>query len=90
MFNHRCFREPRKGYVAHTAASKRLATDENARAGLGYMFEECWPGMARVSSNFFFLYFLSSLLIDGYQTVDAMEKFGGDEVNQTVSTISRK
>lgn len=53
MFSHRCFREPRKGYVAHTAASKRLATDENARAGLGYMFEEVWPGMARVSLALF-------------------------------------
>ncbi|PYI31813.1 O-methyltransferas-like protein [Aspergillus indologenus CBS 114.80] len=44
MAYHHVFREPRKGFVGHTAASRRLVDDPTARAGLGYMFEEVWQG----------------------------------------------
>ncbi|CAF9909513.1 MAG: hypothetical protein ALECFALPRED_005732 [Alectoria fallacina] len=44
---HRVFQEPRKGYVSHSAASRKLAEDANARAGLGYMFDEVWQAFAR-------------------------------------------
>lgn len=55
MAFHHVFREPRKGFVAHTAASRKLAEDPLARAGLGYMFDEVWQGFAHVlksSSNY--------------------------------------
>lgn len=44
---HRVFQEPRKGYVSHSAASRKLAEDANAAAGLGYMFDEVWQSFAR-------------------------------------------
>lgn len=43
---HRVFREPRKGHVSHSAASRKLAEDANAKAGLGYMFDEVWQSFA--------------------------------------------
>ncbi|KAL2005746.1 hypothetical protein VTN00DRAFT_10239 [Thermoascus crustaceus] len=46
MTFHRVFREPRKGFVAHTAASRKLVEDPHARAGVGYMFDEVWQGFA--------------------------------------------
>ncbi|RAK70971.1 S-adenosyl-L-methionine-dependent methyltransferase [Aspergillus fijiensis CBS 313.89] len=46
MAYHHVFHEPRKGFVAHTAASRRLVDDPTVRAGLGYMFEEVWQGFA--------------------------------------------
>ena len=45
--HHRVFQEPRKGYIAHSAASRKLADDANAKAGLGYMFDEVWQSFAR-------------------------------------------
>ena len=45
--HHRVFQEPRKGYVSHSAASRKLASDPNAQAGLGYMFDEVWQSFAR-------------------------------------------
>jgi hypothetical protein len=47
---HRAFCEPKKGFVAHTAASRLLRGDERARDMAGLMFDGCWQGMARVSS----------------------------------------
>ncbi|MCJ1353124.1 MAG: hypothetical protein MMC33_003109 [Icmadophila ericetorum] len=47
IVHHRVFCEPRKGYVAHSAASRRLAENAGARDGLGLMFDECWQSMAR-------------------------------------------
>ena len=44
---HRVFHEPRKGHVSHSAASRKLADDPNAKAGLGYMFDEVWQSFAR-------------------------------------------
>jgi hypothetical protein len=40
---YRIFCEPRKGYVAHTAASKQLANNPLMRAWLGFATEELWP-----------------------------------------------
>ncbi|KAL9106900.1 MAG: hypothetical protein Q9227_008148 [Pyrenula ochraceoflavens] len=37
---HRIFREPRPGFVAHSAASRLLVTDESAFDMLGMMFDE--------------------------------------------------
>ncbi|RDW94052.1 uncharacterized protein DSM5745_01374 [Aspergillus mulundensis] len=46
MVFHHVFREPREGFVAHTAASRRVRENPNTRAGLGYMFDEVWPSFA--------------------------------------------
>ncbi|PYH84529.1 O-methyltransferas-like protein [Aspergillus uvarum CBS 121591] len=46
MAYHHVFREPRKGFVGHTAASRRLVDDPTARAGLGYMFKKVWQGFS--------------------------------------------
>ena len=43
---HRVFQEPRRGHVSHSAASRKLAEDANAKAGVGYMFDECWQSFA--------------------------------------------
>ncbi|OJJ95013.1 hypothetical protein ASPACDRAFT_48117 [Aspergillus aculeatus ATCC 16872] len=51
MAYHHVSQEPRKGFVAHTAASRRLVDDPTARAGLGYMFEEVWQGSAHYYSS---------------------------------------
>ncbi|KAL4882157.1 S-adenosyl-L-methionine-dependent methyltransferase [Aspergillus karnatakaensis] len=48
MLFHRVFKEPREGFVAHTAASRRLAEDPLSDAVMGYMFEEVWPGFAHL------------------------------------------
>lgn len=45
--HHHVFEEPRKGYVSHSAASRKLAEDPNAMAGLGYMFDEVCQAFAR-------------------------------------------
>jgi hypothetical protein len=45
----RCFTEPRKGFVAHSAASRVLVDNPMARSGLGFMFEECWQAFTHVS-----------------------------------------
>lgn len=49
MAFHHVFQEPRKGFVSHSAASRKLAEDPLARAGLGYMFDEVWQAFAQVS-----------------------------------------
>ena len=43
---HRVFQETRKGHVSHSAASRKLAEDANAKACLGYMFDEVWQSFA--------------------------------------------
>ncbi|KAL6715591.1 hypothetical protein ACLMJK_006552 [Lecanora helva] len=63
MIHHRVFTEPRKGFVAHTAASCKLVEDRGHYDRLGMMYDELWQGMA--------------------QTVNAMEKFKGHELNET-------
>ncbi len=42
------FREPRKGVVAHTAASKLLADDPLMREWIGMVSEEIWPAASKV------------------------------------------
>ena len=44
--HHHVFQEKRTGYVSHTAASRLLATDPQALAGLGFMFDECYQAFA--------------------------------------------
>lgn len=46
--HHFVFKEPRKGVLAHSAASRRLVEDQEARDGLGLMFDDCWQSFARV------------------------------------------
>jgi hypothetical protein len=46
--HHFVFREPRKGFVAHSAASRRLVDDQGARDGFGLMFNDCYQSFARV------------------------------------------
>lgn len=45
--HHRVFQEPRKGYVAHTQASKLLAENMKISDLMGLTFAECWPAHAR-------------------------------------------
>jgi hypothetical protein len=45
MTNH-IFREPRKGYVAHTRTSRLLAEDEQMAAWVGLLNEDIWLPMA--------------------------------------------
>ncbi|KAL8710084.1 MAG: hypothetical protein Q9225_007362 [Loekoesia sp. 1 TL-2023] len=47
MAYHHVFQEPRRGFVAHSAASRKLAEDPLAKAGLGYMFDEVWQAFAQ-------------------------------------------
>lgn len=42
------FKEPRKGIVAHTAASRVLAEDRCAAAWLGHVLENVWPTLPHV------------------------------------------
>ena len=51
MAFHRLFRESRKGFVAHTAASRLLAENPLMRDDLGMWFEDCWPSMAQVRES---------------------------------------
>ena len=44
----RIFHEPRKGVVAHSAASKTLAETPLLRQWLGQAFDDMWPSAARV------------------------------------------
>ena len=44
------FREPRKGYVSHTATSRAIAENESVRDAVGVMFDEFWQAQARVCS----------------------------------------
>ncbi|KIX03594.1 uncharacterized protein Z518_07147 [Rhinocladiella mackenziei CBS 650.93] len=45
------FREPRKGYVAHTVGSK-LFNHPTKRDGLGYIIEEGFPGSSKICEAF--------------------------------------
>lgn len=48
MSFHRLFAEPQEGFVAHSAGSKKLATDDIVRAGLAQSFDEFYGSFARV------------------------------------------
>lgn len=45
---YRIFCEPAEGKVAHTAASKALATDDGVREWVGLIGEEMWGAAAKV------------------------------------------
>lgn len=42
----RVFQEKRASFVSHSAASKYLAESDEARAALGFMFDECYQSFA--------------------------------------------
>ncbi len=48
---HHIFREPHKGFVAHTAASHMLAVNPQMRQWVGMMTEEMWPAAAKVCAS---------------------------------------
>ena len=50
MVYHRVFQERNVGYVAHTAASRRLVEDANSMDALGSQFDEAWQAFAHVCS----------------------------------------
>lgn len=43
---HRVFQEKKPGFVSHSAASRYLAESDEARAALGFMFDECYQSFA--------------------------------------------
>ncbi|QGA21491.1 hypothetical protein EYB26_009202 [Talaromyces marneffei] len=43
VIHHRVFVEPKKGFVAHTAASRLIAENPIAGHLMGLTFDECWP-----------------------------------------------
>lgn len=47
---HRVFKEPRKGFVEHTATS-RLLTGPKADSWMGVGCEEMWPAALKVSND---------------------------------------
>lgn len=47
---YRIFHEPRKGVVAHTAASSYLAENSLMRQWVGMVSEEMWPAAVKVRS----------------------------------------
>ncbi|MCJ1369595.1 hypothetical protein MMC20_000807 [Loxospora ochrophaea] len=46
MSYHHVFQERNVGFVAHSAASRKLVEDPHAMDGLGAMFDEAWPAFA--------------------------------------------
>jgi hypothetical protein len=51
MAFHHLFTEPMPGYIAHSAGSKVLASNEIVRAGLGQSFNDFYPSFARVCKS---------------------------------------
>ena len=49
MCYHHVFREPREGYVAHTAASRVIAEDSTVYDVLGLLTDETYQAFAQVS-----------------------------------------
>ena len=49
---HHVFRESRRGFIVHTAASKVLSVDPQMRQWVGMVTEEMWPAAAKVCANF--------------------------------------
>lgn len=48
MARHRLFREPRKGYVAHTVGSRKLVEDKFVSSLAWVISNETWPSHAHV------------------------------------------
>ncbi|KAF7890393.1 hypothetical protein EAF00_008708 [Botryotinia globosa] len=70
--SHRLFREPRRGFVTHSAASRKLAEEQDFHDALGLVFNEFVPSYGRVS-----------LCLNISRTVDALEQFKDQEPSQT-------
>ena len=51
MVYHRVFQEHNVGFVAHTAASRRLAENPHAMDALGSQYDEVWQAFAHVSDK---------------------------------------
>jgi hypothetical protein len=47
---YRIFREPKKGVVAHTAASRLLGSSPPMNHWTGFLVEELWPASTKVIS----------------------------------------
>jgi len=47
---HRCFQEPEKGMISHSAASKQLRESHDVQSGLGYMFDGNYQSFGRLCS----------------------------------------
>lgn len=77
---HRAFCEPRKGFVAHTAASRSIVENSGIRETLGVMFDGSWQAYSRVSYS----RIMSWWALTRLQTVEAMEKFKNQEPSQAV------
>lgn len=84
MAFHHVFQEPRKGHVAHSAASRKLAEDPLALAGVGYMFDEVWQSFAKVHPILCPVSG-SKTDTDKEQTIEAKKTFMSDEPNKSVS-----
>jgi hypothetical protein len=48
LMTRRIFREPRKGIIAHTSASKFFAENHGIRQWAGMVLEEMWPAATKV------------------------------------------
>ena len=81
---HRVFQEPRIGFVAHSAASRKLVDDPLARAGLGFMFDEVWPSFAQVPISLSGIHCYAKF---NDQTIKARAMFKSDEPNKSVSAF---
>lgn len=79
---HHVFREPRKGFVAHTAASHMLAVNPQMRQWVGMVTEEMWPAAAKVCASGDFR---RRPLTAGSQTVDALAKWPDSQ--ESVHTV---
>jgi hypothetical protein len=51
MSFHRLFQEPTEGFVAHSAGSMKLASDDLVRAGVNQSFNDFYNSFARVRIN---------------------------------------
>ena len=60
---HRLFHEPRKGIIAHSAASRRLAENQGSEDGVGLMLDDLWPSFARVYYLYMFLMWKQLLIL---------------------------
>ena len=81
MVNHRVFEETRQGFIKHSAASLRLATDSEAQAFAEWAFEEEWPAYAKVAYHTTCIEFKTDL----DQTVAALKHFNkSQEPNASV------
>lgn len=67
------FKEPRKGIVAHTVASRLLAEDQDLRDYIGMRAEEAFPAAAKVDDEHSGP---QNCLLTTPQIVDALSRYG--------------